>query len=83
MVFNRHLVASRSRGSRTVDWSERCAAGPLHGPSGAARALAGLDAITWHTRVAASTMAAPYDPAEPEPIPDFEFDQSPPDDFDL
>jgi hypothetical protein len=24
-----------------------------------------------------------FDPAEPEPIPDFEFDQSTPDDFDL
>ena len=24
-----------------------------------------------------------FDPAEPEPIPDFDFDQSTPDDFDL
>jgi hypothetical protein len=43
---------------RLATWPERCAAGPLHGPSGAARALAGLNAITWHSRVAASTMAA-------------------------
>jgi hypothetical protein len=31
----------------------------------------------------ASLPSPPSEPAEPDPIPDFEFDQSLPDDFDL
>jgi hypothetical protein len=51
---------------------------PARGPGAPARSVGRSDLLT-----GLLDQTPAFDPAEPDPVPDFDFDQSLPDDFDL